>query len=231
MSYIRNEAQDTWLAFAFGPYWLQLSSQIPCYSEENMMFSRRCSCWSHSHFILAQLISCVYWNSNSGPMPHSSVQEVREFLQTYLPFPTRFCILLTWGTLFCCLTPESFTQEHIQPKQVFDLTLVRLFCHAETCITPFPFLVQWKIKLWAIFNQFLVSFILCWFGNEESFLGNGWVGRASKPWCCLRALYAGNKWRLTTPPHQIRDTYRGSSSLPLKASQGKQSGKGREDFL
>lgn len=198
------------------------------------MFSWRCSCWSHSHFILAQLISCVYWNSNSGPMPHSSVQEVREFWQTSLPFPTRLCILLTWGTPFCCLTPESFKQKQIQPQQVFDLTLVRPFWHVETCITPAPFLAQWNINWWAIFSSFSSFYHVLvweWGGNEESFLGNGWVGRASIQWCCLQALYAGNKWRLTTPPHQIRDTYRGSASLPLKASHGKQSGIGSEDGL
>ncbi|KAJ4940709.1 hypothetical protein JOQ06_027004 [Pogonophryne albipinna] len=45
------------------------------------------------------------------------------------------------------------------------------------------------------------------------------------------ALYAGNKWRLTTPPHQIRDTYRGAPSLVLAASHGKRSGEGRNPKL
>lgn len=85
------------------------------------------------------------------------------------------------------------------------------------------------MKLQAIFNHFLEAFVSCWFGSEESFLGDGWVGRASELCCCLRALYARNKWRLTTPPHQIKDTYRVSSSLPLTASHEKR--RGSEDCL
>lgn len=58
---------------------------VPCYSNKMMMFWWRFSCWSH--LISAQLISCVYWNSNSRPLLHSTVQELRGFWQTSFHFP------------------------------------------------------------------------------------------------------------------------------------------------
>lgn len=48
-------------------------------------------------------------------------------------------------------------------------------------------------------------------GMRRAFLGDGRVGRASELCCCLQALYVRNKWRLTTPPHQIRDTFQSST--------------------
>lgn len=154
-----------------------------------MMLSWHFSCWSHSHFILAQLISCVYWNSNSGPLPHSTVQEQR-VLTNFPPFPTHLCILLTWGTLFCCLSPESSRHEHIQPPPVFALGLVRPFWHAETCINPFPLPSLWNMKLQAIFNQFWGAFVSCWFGNEEGF---------SRGWASGQGL-----WAVLLPPGTLR---------------------------
>lgn len=115
----------------------------------------------------------------------------------------------SWGTLFYCSSWISQTWSYTTSACVCTQTC-KTFWQAETCINPLSFLPQWNMKLRAIFSQFSGAFVLCWFGNEESLLGDGWVGSASELCCCLQALYAENKWRLTTLPHQIRDTNRGA---------------------
>lgn len=108
---------------------------IPCYSKENMMFSWRFSCWSNSHFILAQLISCAYWNSNSRPLPHSCVQEwsfdkLPSISHTFVhSFNLRRTILLplSWN----CQTWEYTTSACVGPQ------ICKTFWHVEKCMNTF----------------------------------------------------------------------------------------------
>lgn len=146
------------------------------------MFSWWVSCWSHSYFMLVQLISCVYWNSELTPgldcCPRTYFWET-----CVLPFPIQLAHSfktrssadssmnlqdVSACSLLCCLPSEPW--------------------HAEACTQPPPLSLR-NIKLRAIFSQFLRAFCLMLIWEWEELMNEEFA----------RALNAGNKWRLTTP--------------------------------